>query len=308
MKGLTINEKGQVILQTDLPHPVQQAGEVLIKVEAASLNPYDLESAAGHYDGYFQDYGVDEAVQTGLEFAGTVTADGTRFKKGDRVYGYVHLITGAKTHAEYISLPEDYVATLPASLNFAQGAALPLGLLTSLAALEDLSRPPHKDKNLLIIGAKGGIGVYGLQVARELGYHVHAVDEPDATDFLMDLGAERVLDRQTFTPTDHANTYDLILDLSTTYSLTDCRIALKEGGIFIPALPDEGNGGTTEDPQVGYLMVSNGDGPRLEAWADKITAQTIRPILERTFPFEDHKQAFQHLTSRGKTGKSILCW
>jgi NADPH:quinone reductase-like Zn-dependent oxidoreductase len=77
-------------------------------------------------------------VQTGLEFSGVIESDGLIFKKSDRVFGYVHMITGWKSHAEYLAIDEDYLALMPDTLSFSEAAAIPLGALTTLVALQDV--------------------------------------------------------------------------------------------------------------------------------------------------------------------------
>lgn len=305
MKALIVKEKGRLDLVDDLEKPTAGPGEILIRVKAASLNPYDLESTAGHYDAYFEEYGVTEPVRTGLEYAGVVESDGERLKKGDRVYGYTHLITGWKAHAEFICLPESYVARMPHGLSFDQAAGMPLGMQTSLVALQDLGALT-KDGRILIFGASGGIGVYAVQLAKLMGHQVTAVAATDRHQDLKELGADALLDYRNLDWEGLAGRFDLVLDFSTFYSLKDCRPLLAEGGKFVPALPDDNNGGTSESPEVGYLMVEHGDGARIEAMEDAITKGRIRPVIDRAFAFEDHEAALTHLQQKGKLGRVVL--
>ena len=307
MKALIREEKGRLALSQDISLPVPADGEVLVRVRAASLNPYDRESADGTYDGYFAEYGVTEPVRTGLEFAGELVRGGTRFQPGDRVYGYVHLITGWKAHAEYIAIPEDYLASIPAGLDFHQAAAMPLGILTALAVFQDLA-PAETPGHTLIIGAAGGIGVYAVQIAHQLGWQVTALASDRQSGLLRDLGAQHLHDRDRVGLTDLPGGYDLILDLSTRYGLDDCLPLLSPDGKFVPSLPDEANGGNSGSDRVGYLMVMNGDGRRLEGQRPAIESGRLQPVVNRIFPFTEHEAAFRHLTGAGKTGRIILRW
>lgn len=307
MKGLIVKEKGLIEMTNDLEMPQPQAGEVLVKIEAASVNPYDVESAAGTYDAYFEEYQVDVPVRTGLEFSGTVVGKSERFAEGAPVYGYVHLISGWKTHAEYIVVPEAYLAHKPSHLSFAQAASMPLGLMTSLAVFEDLASKAS-NQSVLIVGASGGVGVYAVQVAKHLGFQVTATAKSSQTEFLQKLGADVIVDFSQQGLPQFEERYDVVLDLSTKLTFSECEHLLTETGKFIPALPDENNGGTLESERVGYLMVMNGDGERLENLTPELDAQKIVPVVERTFSFDQHSDAFAHLAQRGKQGRIVMTW
>ncbi|KLN59908.1 hypothetical protein WH96_14320 [Kiloniella spongiae] len=306
MKGLIVKEK-TIIFNSDLEKPKPGKGEVLIKVHSASLNPYDLESAAGIYDDYFKEYGFHHPVQTGLEFAGTVETEGEKFSIGEPVYGYAHLITGCKTHAEYITLPEAYISTIPSGLSFEEAAALPIGVLTSLSIYEDLA-PQASDLKVLIIGASGGVGVYATQLAKQRGHHITALVGKGHRDFLKELGANITHEYTEKPLSDLDGNYDLILDFSTRFTLSDCRSLLSTSGKFMPALPDDHNGGTSEDKQVAYLMVMHGDTKRLKSIEPLLTSKALRPVIEEVYSFDKYNQALTHLQKRGKRGRIILSW
>ncbi|KKJ75324.1 hypothetical protein WH95_19050 [Kiloniella litopenaei] len=306
MKGLIVNEK-TIVLTDGLKKPKPGKGEVLIKVHSASLNPYDLESAAGIYDSYFKEYGFDHPVQTGLEFAGTLETGGTKFNIGERVYGYAHLITGCKTHAEYITLPEEYISTIPSDLSFEEAAALPIGVLTSLSIYEDLS-PKASDLKVLIIGASGGVGVYATQLAKQRGHHTTALAGKGHTDFLKDLGADEAYEYTEKLLSDLEGNYDLILDFSTRFTLEDCRFLLSASGKFIPALPNDQNGGTSEDQHIAYLMVMHGDTSRLKSVEPLLKNKALRPVVEEVYRFNKYNEALTHLQKSGKRGRIILNW
>ena len=101
------------------------------------LIPPILTVINGKYDLFLKLLGGFHEVRTGLEFSGIVEKGAGNFKEGDRVFGYVDLMKGMKTHQEYICINTDYIALMPENLNFEQAAALPLGALTTLTALTD---------------------------------------------------------------------------------------------------------------------------------------------------------------------------
>jgi NADPH:quinone reductase-like Zn-dependent oxidoreductase len=118
MKGLVVDSNKQFVLKENLIRPVAEQDEVLVKVKSASVNPFDAQSAEGCFDDYFAEYGLAKEMQSGLEFSGIVESDGQKFKRGDKVFGHVNMITGWKIHAEYIAINENQMALMPSNINF----------------------------------------------------------------------------------------------------------------------------------------------------------------------------------------------
>jgi len=186
MKGLVLKNK-TVSIQTDLAIPTPKENEVIVKIKYASINSFDVETIEGKNDLMGKLMGAKKhPVQTGLEFAGIVETDGKRFKKGEFVFGYPDLIKGTKSHQEYLAIPEDYIALMPQNLDFEESAALPLGTLTSLVALEEVGKIREGSK-VLINGAAGGLGVYAVQIAKMFGADITAIAGPGQADFLLSL-------------------------------------------------------------------------------------------------------------------------
>ncbi len=311
MKGLIVDSNKQFVLKDNLEIPVAEVGEVLVKVHSASVNPYDAESAQGRFDAYFKQYGVDKPVQSGLEFSGVVESDGKRFKRGDRVFGYVDMISGWKSHAEVIAINEDYMAKLPNNLTYPQGAALPLGSLTTLVALQDLGKIKPGMK-VLINGASGGLGIQGIQVAKILGAHVTAIAGSFQEEFLKSYGADVVFDyNQLSLPnlgSEFDRYFDVILDLTNKQTLSAMKRLLTATGVFIPAEPNQENGGEIEDEQVGYLMVMHGDYEKLTSIANWVEQGKLKAVVDQEFQFADFQQAISRLQDKGRRGRVVMSW
>jgi len=307
MKGLVVDSNKRFVLKDNLTCPVVEQDEVLVKVKSASVNPFDAESAEGRFDTYFAEYGVDKEVQSGLEFSGTVESDGQKFKRGDKVFGYVNMITGWKSHAEYIAINENQMALMPSNLNFSQAAAIPLGSLTTLVALQDLGHL-NAGMKLLIYGATGGLGIQGIQIAKLLGAHVTAIAGSSQSEFLKSYGADKVYDYNQVSIDDINDTFDVILDLTNTQTLRDMKKRLTPNGIFIPAEPNQKNGGESEDIQVGYLMVMQGDFEKLTRIANWVSDGKLKPVIDKEFHFSDYLQALSRLQEKGRRGRIILNW
>ena len=307
MKGLVVDSNKHFVLKENLTHPVEEQDEVLVKVKSASVNAFDAESAEGRFDAYFAEYGVAKEVQSGLEFSGIVESDGEKFKRGDKVFGYVNMITGWKSHAEYIAINENQMALMPSNLTFSQAAAIPLGSLTTLVALQDLG---HLDAGmkLLINGAAGGLGIQGIQIAKLLGAHVTAIAGSYQTEFLHSYGADKVYDYNQVSINDISDTFDVILDLTNKQKLEDMKKLLTPNGIFIPAEPNQENGGESEDPKVGYLMVMQGDFEKLTRIANWVSDGKLKSVIDEEFHFSDYLQALSRLQEKGRRGRIILNW
>jgi len=307
MKGLVVDSNKRFVLKENLTRPVEEQNEVLVKVKSASVNPYDAESAEGRFDSYFVEYGVEKEVQSGLEFSGIVESDGDKFKRGDKVFGYVNMITGWKSHAQYIAINENQMALMPSNLNFSQAAAIPLGSLTTLVALQDLGHLKTGMK-LLINGAAGGLGIQGVQIAKLLGAHVTAIAGSTQTEFLHSYGADKVYDYNQVSINNINDTFDVILDLTTKQKLEEMKILLTPKGVFIPAEPNEENGGEMEDPQVGYLMVMEGDFEKLTLIARWVSEGKLKAVIDSEYNFTNYQQAMARVKEKGRRGRIIMNW
>lgn len=307
MKGLIVESNKQFALKDNLVLPIPEQDEVLVRIKSASVNPYDAESAAGRFDEYFAEYGVDKDVQSGLEFSGIVESDGKRFKRGDQVFGYVNMITGWKSHAEFIAINEDYMALMPTHVDFSQAAAIPLGSLTTLVALQDLGQLKTGMK-LLINGAAGGLGLQGIQIAKLLGAHVTAIAGDSQTEYLKSYGADKVYDYNRTNIKELTEKFDVILDLTNIQTLAAMKPLLTPNGIFIPAEPSQENGGDSEDTQVGYLMVMHGNFEQLRRIANWVDEGKLKATVDKEFKFTDYLEAFSRLQQKGRRGRIVLSW
>ena len=307
MKGLVVNSNKDIVLKENLMKPIVQQGEVLVKVKSASVNLFDAESADGRFDPYFAEYGVDKEVQTGLEFSGIIESDGQVFKRNDRVFGYVHMITGWKSHAEYIAIDEDYLALMPDISSFSEAAAIPLGALTILVALQDLGQIKPGMK-ILINGAAGGLGIQAVQIGKMFDAHVTAIAGADQEAYLRSYGADKIYDYNQTNIEEITDTFDIILDLTNRQKLEDMKGLLTPNGTFIPGEPNEENGGVLEDPQVGYLMVAHGDRAKLTQIANWVSEGKLKAVIDSEFSFVEHRQAIARVKEKGRRGRIVMNW
>ena len=239
--------KPDVLECTEIDKPLPSAGEVLIQVRAASVNPYDWHFLRGTpaFIRLFTGLRRPKSPRLGADVAGVVAAVGvnvTRLRPGDAVFG---VCKGA--FAEFACAKETEVAVKPENLSFEQAAAVPIAGITALQGLRDNGRV-KTGQTVLINGAAGGVGALAVQIAKWLGAEVTGICSTRNVDLVESLGADSAIDytRQDFTRS--GNRYDVIFDLVGNHSLSAIRRALRPRGIFV------GCGGGGPDKPSGELL------------------------------------------------------
>ena len=194
MRAVAIDDFGATPAVRELPVPQPGPGEVLVRVNASSVNGFDGSVVAGHVKGMME---YRFPVVVGKDFAGTVAALGdgvTRFSVGDRVFGVV--ITpalGPGGWGEYVAVPEGFVAAVPQALEFEAAGALGLAGAAALASVDAVA--PTAGETVLVSGATGGVGAIAVQLAKARGARVLATARPgEAESFVRDLGADATVD------------------------------------------------------------------------------------------------------------------
>jgi len=178
----------------DLPKPTAGPGEILVRVGAAGVNPFDAKIAEGALDGRMPHV---FPLILGVDGAGVVEAVGpnvSRFRVGDGVYGsFLHAPVGTGTYCEYAPVPEGIaIAPIPRGIYTVAAASIPTAGMTARQALDELGLA--KGKTLLILGASGGVGSIATQLAATEGIHVIVGSRAANRDFLRRLGAVEFFD------------------------------------------------------------------------------------------------------------------
>ena len=221
---------------TDVPAPVPAAGEVLVRVRATSVNPYDWHLLRGEprvarlMPGLVS-LRAPKFPVPGCDLAGQVEAPGpgvTQFRPGDDVFALV----SHGSYAEYVTVPETMLARMPGSLPFEQAAAVPMAALTALIGLRDTGRV-ESGQQVLVNGASGGVGTFAVQLARAFGARADAVCRAANAELVRSLGADDVIDRGTADFTRCGKRYDLLLDIAGTRQVPACRRVLAPTGTMV---------------------------------------------------------------------------
>lgn len=302
MKAIRVNEWGKPVELEDVPQPIPADDEVLVRVRAASINPFDVAVAAG-----YMAFMAATPMTLGTDLAGEVEAVGknvTNFKPGDEVYGAVVIHSG--TFAEYSTPKASEIALKPKSLDFVETAAIPLAATAAWQTLHDVAKLQSGER-LLIQGAAGSVGTYALQFAKQLGAYVYGTDIPERADILRDLGIDRYINHKQESVGDVVKDADVVLDLVGGPHVQESYNVLKRGGRYVGTLALEM---PQEEPErLGIKSYGFGAQPNtalFEKLAEMVDNGKLKVFVNRTFPLE---QAAEAIDFRGKTpvpGKVIL--
>ena len=324
MKAITHSEFGppDVLRLTDVDKPAPAAGEVLVRIRAASLNPADWHLLRGEPGMLKLMTGKPKHRIPGLDFAGEVEQVGTNVthvRAGDEVFG-----SGKRgALAEYVCVPESVVARKPVGVTFEQAAALPVAGVTALRAVRDRGGL-RAGQRVLVIGAAGGVGTLAVQIAKAFGAQVTAVCGPRNLDFVRSIGADHAIDYTAEDCTRTERPYDLILHVSGNRSVQDLRRALTPEGTVVVV-----GGGTGREKAPGGMLemlglmwrstvlsrfsrqrvlillgtVRKGD---LVSLAELAEAGRLTPVIDRAYPLAEAADAFRHLETGHVRGKVIV--
>ena len=285
----------------EVDRPAPDAGEVLVKVLAASVNAADWHVLRGRPLFSRATLGLLRPKHQilGVDIAGQVEAVGsgvTRFQPGDEVYANL-LDHGYGGFAEYVSAPVDVMSLKPPSLSFEEAAAVPMAAATALQGLRRHGEL-QPGQRVLINGASGGVGTFAVQLAKAYGAEVTAVTSTRNLELVRSLGADHVLDYTTTDALGGGQRYDLILDTVGNRSVPDLRRALAQGGkaavtgfTSVAKLLAVSLRGGKDIAQV-QAHVTTRD---LELLSGLIEAGKVRPQIDRRYRFTEIPAAIAYL-------------
>lgn len=299
-------------IREDIKKPSVEKNEVLVKTIATAMNSMDIETRRGAFKLLTPPKKKNRETLMGLEFSGEISSLGkgvNNFKVGDEVYGSMHVMIGSKAQAEYISVPASYTASKPSSITHEEATALPIGMITSIRALRDIGKL-REGQTVLINGASGGVGVYAIQFAKALKAKVTTVSSQNSFEFVKSLGADRTLDYKKEDFTRLEEQFDIVFDVASTSTFKSCKNILKNSGIYITTNLFSDLLGFVlsifSSKKVGYLMVLKGSRSDLEYTNQLIEQGSVKPIVEKIFPFSQIVEAHKYFENNSRKGKVIL--
>jgi NADPH:quinone reductase-like Zn-dependent oxidoreductase len=309
----------EVLRLTETGLPKVGAGDVLVRVHAAALNPADWHILRGDpLVARLMGVGLTrpKARVAGIDAAGVVEAagEGVRgLRTGEEVLGFCR---GA--FAEYACAAADLVVPKPARLSFAQAAAVPIAATTALRGIRDVGEVTAGQR-VLINGAGGGVGTYAVQIAAALGAEVTGVCSTRNADLVRSLGAAHVIDYTTDDFTGGRTRYDVILDNVSSLPLSRLRRALTPKGTLV--LNGGGSPGHVFGPVAGIVramvasafvsqrlrpLPSRQNREELLAVTGLIEDGKLTPVIDRTYPLADTAEGLRHVEQGHARGKAVV--
>ena len=309
---------------TAVDTPVPAADEVLVRVRATSVNPYDWHHMRGEPRVARLMPGTlglraPKLRILGGDMAGQVEAVGedvTEFRPGDDVFALLE----QGGFAEYVSVPERLLARKPANLSYEQAAAVPMAATTALLSLRDVARIEPGQK-VLVNGASGGVGTFAVQIARALGARADAVCSLPNADLARSIGADDVIDYTSQDFTRSGRRYDVLLDIAGSRPVFACRRVLAPRGTLVLI---GGAAGRWLQP-AGHMFSALAMAPLVSqriAMADTVSCTAkkqilmtlttliedgkVTPVISRRYPLHDIREAVRYQEQGHAAGKVVV--
>jgi len=306
MKAIRIHSYGgpEVLQHEDAPRPKPQAGEVLVRVHAAGVNPIDWNVREGHMKDLWPH---KFPLILGWDLSGVVEEFGTgvsRFKIGDEVYS-VPDPTRDGAYADYIVVRESELALKPNSLHHIRAAAVPLAALTAWQSLFDTAQLQPRQRVLIHAGS-GGVGHFAVQLAKWKGAYVFATASTKNQDLLRELGVDEPIDYTQQRFEDIARKIDIVLDPIGGDTQERSWQVLKKGGALLSIVQPPSVEKAIELGVRAAFVASHPNGAQLTAIAEVIDSGNLKVVVNRILPLAEVRRAHE-LSQTGHThGKIVL--
>lgn len=302
MKAARVNEWGKPVQIEDIPQPKAADDEALVKVHAASINPFDAAIAAGYLSSM-----LTPPLTLGADFSGEVVEVGknvTHVKPGDTVFGVIPVRTG--TFAEYTTPKANELAHKPKSLDHNHASTIPLPAMAAWQSLFEHAKFKSGER-VLIHGVAGNVGGLAAQFAKSQGGFVYGTDIPEKSKHVAGLGIDRFIDAKSERFEDVVENVDIVLDYIGGEFMERSYSVLKSGGRYVTALmmqtPQE------EAEKRGFSSTGFGAQPRAELLAeiaDLVDAGKLKVFVNRTFPLKEAQTAMDFRLTTKAPGKVVL--
>ena len=312
----------------EIPVPVIQPNQLLIRTQAASFNPLDYKIARGDFKAVRK---IQFPQGIGRDVSGIVEKIGKSikgFKVGDKVFSRIdENLVG--TMAEYVVSNEEDVALMPSNLSFNEAASIPLAGLTAYQSLVDVAQLSSQE-NVLIYAGSGGVGTIAIQLAKHLGAYVTATTSTKNVDMVKKLGTDQVIDYTKENFQEQGKQFDVVYDtLGGEHTLNSFKV-LKPGGRVISIAGDLDditakqlklnrfirfllslkvkkviNTASKLDASYRFHLMSP-NGNQLQKLAELYESEIIKPIIDKTYIFEESIQALKYLSKGHAKGKVVV--
>lgn len=308
MKAAILEEFNQKLNIQEREKPEVGEGEVLVKIKAVGINPVDVKLSKG----YLKDMIPYEfPVVLGWDMAGVVEECGhsaRSFRVGEEVYAYARrpkLKDG--TLAEYIVLPESYLAKKPVNISFEEASGIPLAGLTAYQSIFDVGQLGMND-TILIMGASGGVGTFAVQLAKYKGSNIIAVASQKNHAYLKELGADHCIDYKEQDVASEvkkivADGADLVFDAVGGDATKIGAACLKADGKLV-SIASQGED-LPEGTNFSFVFVEP-NSRELDHIKELVEAGNIKVPIQHTYALEEINEAFQQIDTGHTTGKIVV--
>ena len=321
MKAVVYTKYGSpdVLQLKEVDKPIPKNDEVLIKVYAAEATKTDCELRSFNFQVKW--FWLPLRIAMGLikpkkqilggYFAGEVESVGkdvSKFKKGDQIFGASKLRLGA--YGEYVCLPASYtLVPKPHNVSFEEAAAVPLGGLNALHFLRKANI--RKGEKVLVNGAGGSIGSFGVQIAKAMGAEVTAVDSTIKEDMLRRIGADHFFDYTKEDFTKSGQTYDVIFDMVAKSSYSECVRTLNPKGRYLMANPRNSDMLrsvlTSKFTDKAAIFVFAGEKEEeLLALKEMIEKDKIKSFIDKIYSLEQAAEAHRRVETEQRLGPVVI--
>lgn len=308
MRAIVINHYGgrEELVQTNMEIPEVGADDVLIKVEAAAVNPVDIAIR----EGYLRDrLSAEFPMVLGYDASGVIVKAGknvTDLREGIRVYTYQDL-NRQGAYAEYVAVQKNLVSEMPSNLSFEEAASIPLAGITAWRGLNEAGI--KAGDRVLIIGGSGGVGTLAIQLAKSFGAIVTATTSTANMQLAADLGAEEVIDYKKEDFHLRGPVYDVVFDTVGGEEFTKGLKTVKTGGslVSIAAVPGEEQKAFAKENGIQIkFIISNPSGDILRQLTRYIENGQLKPVINKVYSLSQVSEAHEHSESGRAKGKIII--
>lgn len=296
----------EVLKVTEVDRPVPGPTEVLVRVEAAGVNPTDWKSRArGGFLG-------EPPFTLGYDVSGVVVDSGigqALYEPGDEVFGMLRYPYGNGAYAQYVAAPSRHFARKPSQVDHVHAAAVPLAGLTAWQALVDVAGL-RGGQRVLVHAAAGGVGHLAVQIAKARGAYVIGTASAGKHEFLRGLGADELVDYRTTDFAEAVRDVDVVLDgIGGEYGLRSLR-TLRRGGTLVTLplseLDERLHAEAAERGVRSAAMLVEPDHAAMRSLAALMEAGRLRPEVSAVLPLAEAAKAHELGETGRTTGKIVL--
>jgi NADPH:quinone reductase-like Zn-dependent oxidoreductase len=306
MKAVRLHSFGgpEVLVSEEMTRPQAGAGEVLIRVHAAGVNPLDWKARAGHVKAWLPHR---LPLIPGWDVSGVVeevASDVTAFEVGDSVYGMLDFMRDG-AYAEFVATRTLNLALKPDSIGYTRAAAVPLASLTAWQCLFETAGL-QSGQTVLIHGAAGGVGHFAVQFAKWKKAKVIGTASAGNEHFLRELGADEVIDYRNIKFERAVGGVDVVLDTIGGETQQRSWQVLRKGGILVATLGISSPETATSHGVRGEGVMVHPDAAQLAQIAALIDAGTLKPTVTTVLPLAEAARAHELNQTGHVRGKIVL--